>query len=120
MYKTKNNLTKEVKMSVQKKQKATKLNVAQSQKLFKACEVNFYRKSYNKLWVDIKEDTLPIVEDLGGFTVGKYKGCEFSLEIFKKPTSRFDVKAFKEKYPEIYDQFLVGGESIELKTKYKK
>ena len=48
MYKTKNNLTKEVKMSVQKKQKATKLNVAQSQKLFKACEINDLRKSYKR------------------------------------------------------------------------
>jgi hypothetical protein len=107
-------------MSVQKKQKATKLNVAQSQKLLKACEINSLRKSYNKLWLNVKDETIPIVEDLGGFTVGKYKGFEFSLEILKKNTTRFDVKAFKEKHPEIYDQFLVGGESVELKTNYKK
>lgn len=107
-------------MSVQKKQKATKAFVAQSQQLLKACEVNFNRKSFNKLWVDIKEDTLPIVEALGGFTVGKHKGHEYSLEILLKNTTRFDIKSFKEKHPEIYSQFLVDGESVELKTKYKK
>ena len=35
-------------------------------------------------------------------------------------TTRFDIKSFKEKHPEIYDQFLIGGESVELKTNYKK
>ena len=38
-----------------------KLKAATSQKLLKACEVNDLRKSYNKLWVDVKEETLPIV-----------------------------------------------------------
>tara|TARA_R100001015_G_scaffold13949_1_gene6323 strand:+ start:1202 stop:1531 length:330 start_codon:yes stop_codon:yes gene_type:complete len=108
-------------MSVQKQiKKLPKLKAATSEKLFKACQTNDLRKSYNKLWVDVKEDTLPIVEAFGGFTVGKHKGHEFSLEILKKNTTRFDIKSFKEKHPEIYDQFLIGGESVELKTKYKK
>ena len=76
-----------------------KLKAATSQKLLKACEVNDLRKSYNKLWVDVKEETLPIVEAFGGFTVGKIKNKEYSLEII---------------------QFLISGESVELKTKYKK
>jgi len=108
-------------MSVQKQiKKLPKLKAATSAKLLKACEINLYRKSYNKLWVDIKEETLPLVEALGGFTVGKHKGHEFSLEILKKNTTRFDVKAFKDRHPEIYNNFLVGGESVELKTNYKK
>jgi len=87
--------------------------------LFKACEVNDQRKSLNKLWVDIKEESLPIVEESGGFVIGTYKNKDYSIEIIKKNTTRFDVKSFKEKHPEIYDSFLIGGESTELKTKYK-
>jgi len=108
-------------MSVQKQiKKLPKLKAATSQKLFKACEINDLRKSYNKLWIDVKEETLPIVEAFGGFTVGKYKNNEYSLEIIKKNVTRFDVKSFKEKHPEIYNSFIVSGESVELKTKYKK
>ena len=72
-------------MSVQKQmKKLPKLKAATSQKLLNACEVNDLRKSYNKLWVDVKEETLPIVEAFGGFTVGKIKNKEYSLEIIKK------------------------------------
>ena len=102
------------------KKKLPKLKAATSQKLLKACEINDLRKNYNKLWVNVKEDTLPIVEALGGFTVGKLKNKEYSLEIIKKNVTRFDVKSFKEKHQDIYNQFLINGESIELKTKYKK
>ena len=112
-------LTKEYKMSALKK-KLPKLKAATSSKLLKACEINDLRKNYNKLWVNVKEDTLPIVEALGGFTVGKLKNKEYSLEIIKKNVTRFDVKSFKEKHQEIYNQFLISGESVELKTKYKK
>ena len=108
-------------MSVQTKQKKLpKLKVATSQKLLKACEINDLRKSYNKLWVNVKEETLPIVEAFGGFTIGKIKNKEYSLEIIKKNVTRFDVKSFKEKHQDIYNQFLISGESVELKTKYKK
>ena len=107
-------------MSVQKQKRLPKLKAATATKLLKACEVNQYRKTYNKLWVDVKEEALPIVEAFGGFTVGKHKGFEYSLEIINKNVSRFDIKSFKEKHPEIYDQFLIGGQSVELKTNYKK
>ena len=108
-------------MSVQKQmKKLPKLKAATSQKLLNACEVNDLRKSYNKLWVDVKEETLPIVEAFGGFTVGKIKNKEYSLEIIKKNVTRFDVKKFKECHPLIYKDFLIDGESVELKTKYKK
>ena len=106
-------------MKTQQK-KLPKLKAATSQKLLKACEVNDLRKNYNKLWVNVKEETLPIVEAFGGFTVGKIKNKEYSLEIIKKNVTRFDVKSFKEKHQDIYNQFLISGESVELKTKYKK
>ena len=85
-------------MKTQQK-KLPKLKGATSQKLLKACEVNDLRKNYNKLWVNVKED---------------------SLEIIKKNVTRFDVKSFKEKHQDIYNQFLISGESVELKTKFKK
>jgi hypothetical protein len=49
------------------KKKLPKLKAATSSKLLKACEINDLRKNYNKLWINVKEDTLPIVEELGGF-----------------------------------------------------
>lgn len=107
-------------MSVQKQKRLPKLKAATSEKLFKICQINDHRKNYNKLWIDVKSEGLELVEAFGGFTIGKHKGHEFSLEILKKMTTRFDVKSFKEKHPEIYNQFLIGGESVELKTKYKR
>ena len=95
-------------MKVQKQKEKT-LSPIENVKLFKACEVNHNRKTYNKLWIDVKEEALPIVESLGGSVINK-----------KKSTTRFDVKSFKEKHPEIYNSFIVEGEAIELKTKIVK
>ena len=89
-------------------------------KLFQACEVNHNRKAYNKLWVDVKEEALPIVEVLGGSVISKYKSKSYYIEIAKKNTTRFDVKSFKENHPEIYSKYIVEGEAIELKTKVVK
>jgi len=102
--------------------KAKKNTLAQTNnlKLFKACEVNDLRKTYAKLWLDVKEEALPIVEEQGGFVIGKYKNKSYSLEIIKKNVVRFDVKTFKEKHEDLYNSFKVEGQSVELKTKYKK
>ena len=43
-----------------------------------------------------------------------------SMELVIKNTSRFDVTSFKEKHPELYESFLVEGESFELRSNYKK
>lgn len=107
-------------MSVQKKQKTRTLSPIENVKLFKACEVNSQRKAYNKLWVDVKEEALPIVEELGGSVISKYKSQSYYIEIAKKNTTRFDVKTFKENHPEIYNKYIVDGESVELKTKVVK
>jgi len=89
-------------------------------KLFQACETNDLRKSYNKLWTPIKEEAIEIVERVGGSVISKYKSKAYYIEIAKKNTTRFDVTSFKEKHPELYNDFLVDGESIELKTKIVK
>jgi hypothetical protein len=107
-----------IKMKTQKKQKT--LSPIENLKLFKACEVNHNRKSYNKLWVDVKEEALPIVEEFGGSVISKYKTKSYYIEIAKKNTTRFDIKKFKECHPLIYKDFLIDGESTELKTKIVK
>lgn len=89
-------------------------------KLFQACETNDLRKSYNKLWTPVKEEAIEIVERVGGSVISKYKSKAYYIEISKKNTTRFDVTSFKEKHPELYNDFLVDGESIELKTKIVK
>jgi len=114
-YKTKNGGT----MSTQQKTKKQVAN-ATTLKLFNACKINQLRKEYSKQWTEIKEETLPIVEENQGFITFNHKSYTGSIELVKKNTTRFNIKDFKEKYPEIYQSFLVGGESVELRTKYKR
>jgi len=89
-------------------------------KLFQACEVNHNRKSYNKLWVDVKEEALEIIERVGGSLISKYKSKAFYMEVSRKKTSRFDVKKFQEDHPELYNNYMIDGEAVELKTKIVK
>ena len=103
---------------MQKAQKKIKAQ-ADNLKMFNACKVNNDRKFYSKLWISVKDDVLPLVESEGGFIIGHYQKNDYSLEVIKKTITRFDVKSFKEKHPELYDSFLVQGASTELKTKYK-
>ncbi len=114
-YKTKNGGT----MSTQQKTKKQVAN-ATTLKLFNACKINQLRKEYSKQWIEIKEETLPIVEENQGFITFNHKSYTGSIELVKKNTTRFNIKDFKEKHPEIYESFLVGGESTELRTKYKR
>ena len=43
-----------------------------------------------------------------------------SMELVIKNTSRFDVTQFKKDHPELYDKYVVGGQSFELRSNYKK
>lgn len=47
-------------------------------------------------------------------------GFEGFAQKIKRKMQRFDVSSFKEKYPDIYEQFLVPMETVELKVEYKK
>tara|TARA_R110000851_G_scaffold231870_1_gene384601 strand:+ start:47 stop:421 length:375 start_codon:yes stop_codon:yes gene_type:complete len=96
------------------------LSPIENVKLFKACELNDSRKTYNKLWINVKSEALEIVDSLGGSIINKYKSKSYYIEIAKKNTTRFDVKSFKEQHPHLYDKFIVEGESVELKTKIVK
>ena len=100
--------------------KTKTLSPIENVKLFKACELNDQRKSYNKLWINVKEEALDIVENLGGSIINKYKSKSYYIEVAKKNTTRFDLKSFKEKHPHLYDKYVVEGESVELKTKIVK
>ena len=95
-------------MKTQTTKKHKQLEAAINKKLFLACKV------------DVKDEALPIVEDRGGFVIGQYEDYDYSLETIKKNTTRFDIKGFKENYPELYKTYLIDGQSIELKTNYKK
>jgi hypothetical protein len=122
------NINKTINIGVKKMttQKILKINrprtlsPVENVKLFKACELNDNRKTYNKLWIDVKAEALEIVEDLGGSIINKYKSKSYYIEIAKKNTTRFDVKSFKEQHPHLYDKYIVEGESVELKTKIVK
>jgi hypothetical protein len=43
-----------------------------------------------------------------------------SMELVIKNTSRFDVTQFKKDHPELYDKYVVDGQSFELRSNYKK
>ena len=101
-----------------KKHKKLEANI--NQKFFTTCKLNDNRNSFNKLWSTVKDETLPLVEERGGFVIGNFNNFDYSLEIIKKATTRFDIKSFKDKHPELYQSFLIDGESIELKTNYKR
>jgi hypothetical protein len=91
-------------------------------KLFQACEINDNRKLYIKLWNTdgVKDEAVEIVDRVGGSVISKFRSKAYYMEVSRKKTSRFDVTSFKEKHPELYNAFLVEGESIELKTKIVK
>ena len=75
-------------------------------------------KEYNKIIKLIKPEMIDHLKEKGFFvfkvTEGK-KTYEGSIDLLTKKTSRFDVKKFKEKNPKIYEQYLVNGESNEIR-----
>ena len=108
-------------MTAQQKTKNSQaISPIENVKLFQACEINDTRKSYNKLWVNVKEEALEIVDRMGGSIINKYKKKSQYMEATRKNTKRFDVKAFQEKHPHLYNKFIVDGEAVELKTKIVK
>ena len=108
-------------MTAQQKTKNSQaISPIENSKLFQACEINDTRKSYNKLWVNVKEEALEIVDRMGGSIINKYKNKSYYIEASRKNTKRFDVKAFQEKHPHLYNKFIVDGEAVELKTKIVK
>ena len=91
-------------------------------KLFQACEINDNRKLYTKLWNSdgVKDEAVEIVDRVGGSVISKFRSKAYYMEVSRKKTSRFDVTKFKEDHPELYNNYIVEGEAVELKTKIVK
>jgi len=47
-------------------------------------------------------------------------GYEGFAQLIKRVMKRFDVAKFKEKFPKLYEEFLVEMETTEIKVKYEK
>lgn len=75
-------------------------------------------KEYNKVIKLIKPEMIDHLKQKGFFvfnvTEGK-KTYEGSIDLLTKKTSRFDVKKFKEDNPKLYEQYIVNGESNEIR-----
>ena len=49
------------------------------------------------------------------FMKDKEKNVLGYIQLINRKTKRFDTTSFKEKYPQIYEEFLVEGSSVEFK-----
>ena len=84
-------------------------------------------KNYSKVNKLLKPEIVEHCENNGNYFQFK-KPTEFgrkgfyigSVELITKNTSRFDVTQFKKDHPELYNKYLVGGVSNELRTNHKK
>ena len=87
-------------------------------KAFSLIKLKNLVKEYNKIIKLIQPEMIDYLKEKGFFvfkvTEGK-KTYEGSIDLLTKKTSRFDVKAFKENYPDLYETYLVSGESNEIR-----
>ena len=75
-------------------------------------------KEYNKIIKLLQPEMIDHLKETGFFVFKVKEGKETfegSIDLLTKKTSRFDVKAFKEKYPDLYETYLVSGESHEIR-----
>jgi len=75
-------------------------------------------KEYNKIIKLIQPEMIDYLKEKGFFVFKVKEGKETfegSIDLLTKKTSRFDVKAFKENYPDLYETYLVSGESHEIR-----
>jgi len=75
-------------------------------------------KEYNKIIKLIQPEMIDHLKEKGFFVFKVKEGKETfegSIDLLTKKTSRFDVKAFKENYPDLYETYLVSGESHEIR-----
>ena len=75
-------------------------------------------KEYNKIIKLIQPEMIDYLKEKGFFVFKVKEGKETfegSIDLLTKKTTRFDVKGFKENYPELYETYLVSGESNEIR-----
>ena len=86
-------------------------------KAFSLIKLKNLVKEYNKIIKLIQPEMIDYLKEKGFFVFKVKEGKETfegSIDLLTKKTSRFDVKAFKENYPDLYETYLVSGESNEI------
>mgnify|MGYP003110237234 FL=1 len=87
-------------------------------KAFSLIKLKNLVKEYNKIIKLIQPEMIDHLKEKGFFVFKVKEGKETfegSIDLLTKKTSRFDVKAFKENYPDLYETYLVSGESHEIR-----
>jgi|TARA_Y100000361_G_scaffold2813_1_gene2396 hypothetical protein len=87
-------------------------------KAFSLIKLKNLVKEYNKIIKLIQPEMIDYLKEKGFFVFKVKEGKETyegSIDLLTKKTSRFDVKAFKENYPDLYETYLVSGESNEIR-----
>ena len=87
-------------------------------KAFSLIKLKNLVKEYNKIIKLIQPEMIDYLKEKGFFVFKVKEGKETyegSIDLLTKKTSRFDVKAFKENYPDLYETYLVNGESHEIR-----
>tara|TARA_R100000353_G_C6370491_1_gene158832 strand:- start:47 stop:418 length:372 start_codon:yes stop_codon:yes gene_type:complete len=87
-------------------------------KAFSLIKLKNLVKEYNKIIKLIQPEMIDYLKEKGFFVFKVKEGKETfegSIDLLTKKTSRFDVKAFKENYPDLYETYLVSGESHEIR-----
>ena len=87
-------------------------------KAFSLIKLKNLVKEYNKIIKLIQPEMIDHLKEKGFFVFKVKEGKETyegSIDLLTKKTSRFDVKAFKENYPDLYETYLVNGESHEIR-----
>ena len=87
-------------------------------KAFSLIKLKNLVKEYNKIIKLIQPEMIDHLKEKGFFVFKVKEGKETyegSIDLLTKKTSRFDVKAFKENYPDLYETYLVSGESNEIR-----
>ena len=84
-------------------------------------------KNYSKVNKLLKPEIVEHCENNGNYfqfkkptEIGRKGFWIGSVELIIKNTSRFDVTQFKKDNPDLYNKYLVGGVSNELRTNHKK
>ena len=75
-------------------------------------QTSLMKPEYVEYFKDLKTNLI-ILNDMGN-------DFEGFAQLIQRKMKRFDTSKFKEKYPKLYEEFLVELETTEIKVKYEK